>query len=200
MRRLVLDSAHQLFAENGYHATTTRQIAQRAGVGEPVIYRNFGSKAGLFEAAILTPFKEFIDDWARTWDRRPAATADHESLTRSFVKGYYALVEEHKDLLGTLIAARVQGADSELDRIAAEVSANVAESLRVMRRVLLEHGGARDYKGLDPPATVAVAAGAVMSQVLLSDWIFAPDERPPSRARRIEELTQMLLHGVAGRE
>lgn len=195
----MLKAAHQLFAAQGYHGTTTKRIAAEAGVGEPVIFRNFGTKAGLFEEAILKPFTEFITEWAAGWDRRPPRSSDPEVITRSFVKGFYGVVEEHRDLLGTLIAARVQGGDRVLDRIAADVSRAVADGLRIMRRVLLDHGEAREYRRLDPPMTVAVAAGAVMSIVLLDDWLFPDYERRPSRSRQIEELTQMLLHGIAHR-
>lgn len=195
----MLKAAHQLFTAQGYHGTTTRQIAEEAGVGEPVIFRNFGTKAGLFEAAILKPFTEFISDWATGWDRRPPTSSDPEVITRSFVKGFYAVVEEHRELLRTLIAARVQGGESVLDRIAADVSQALADGLRVMRRVLLVQGEPRAYKNLDPPMTVAVAAGSVMSMLLLDDWLFPAHERRPSKTRQIDELTQMLLHGIAHR-
>jgi AcrR family transcriptional regulator len=197
---LVLKAAHQLFATQGYHGTTTRQIAEEAGVGEPVIFRNFGSKAGLFEKAILTPFTEFINGWVVLWDREPPASTDPEKIVRSFVTGFIDVVDEHRELIRTLIAARVQGGDSELGRISAEVSDSLADGLRVMRRALLDQGAARDYKRLDPPVTVAVSAGAVMSMVLLDDWLFPAHERRPSRARQIDELTQMLLHGIAHRD
>jgi AcrR family transcriptional regulator len=200
VRELVLKAAHQLFTEQGYHGTTTKQIAVEAGVGEPVIFRNFGTKAELFQEAILKPFTEFITNWAADWDRRPPKSSDPEVITSSFVKGFYAVVQEHRNLLGTLIAARVQGGDRVLDRIAADVSQALADGLRIMRRVLLDHGQAREYKSLDPPMTVAVAAGAVMSIVLLDDWLFPGYERRPSKTRQIEELTQMLLHGIAHRD
>ena len=200
VRELVLKAAHQLFTEHGYHGTTTKQIALEAGVGEPVIFRNFGTKAGLFQEAILKPFTEFITEWAEGWDRQPPSSNDPEVITRSFVKGFYAVVEEHRDLLGTLLAARVQGGDRVLDQIASDVSAAVADGLRVMRRVLLDHGQAREYKSLDPPVSVAVAAGAVLSIVLLDDWLFPSYERSPSKARKLEELAQMLLHGIAHRD
>lgn len=199
VRELVLKAAHQLFTEQGYHGTTTREIAEEAGVGEPVIFRNFGTKAGLFEAAILKPFTEFITGWAANWDRRPPTSNDPEVITRSFVKGFYALVEEHRELLRTLIAARVQGGDSVLDQISVDVSQSLAAALRVMRRVLLAHGEPLAYKNLDPPMSVAVAAGSVMSMLLLDDWLFPAHERRPSKSRQIEELTQMLLHGIAHR-
>lgn len=198
MRNLVLKAAHKLFTARGYHGTTTKQIAEEAGVGEPVIFRNFGTKAGLFEEAVLKPFTEFIDEWASSWDRRTPST-DPELIVRSFVRGIYGHVQEHRELLRTLMAARVQGGEKVLDRIAADVSQQYADALRVMRRVVLEQGAARDYKRIDPPVTVAVAAGAVMSVLLLDDWLFPNHERRPSKARQIEELTQMLLHGIAHR-
>ena len=199
VQNLVLKAAHKLFTDRGYHGTTTKQIAEEAGVGEPVIFRNFGTKAGLFEEAVLKPFTEFIDEWATSWDRKPPAT-DAEVIVRSFVKGIYGHVEEHRELLRTLMAARVQGGEKVLDKIAAEVSQQYADALRVMRRVVLEQGAARDYRSIDPPVTVAVAAGAVMSVLLLDDWLFPGHERRPSKTRQIEELTRMLLHGIAHRD
>jgi AcrR family transcriptional regulator len=199
VQELVLKAAHHLFTTKGYHGTKTREIAQEAGVGEPVIFRNFGSKAQLFEEAILKPFVEFIDHWAAEWERKTPPSADPEMITRSFVKGFYALVAEHRELLRTLNSARAQGGDSVLDTIAAEVSYSVADSLRVMRRVLLQHGEAREYKNLDPPVSVAIAAGSVMSLILFDDWLFPQHERRPSKARQIDELSRMLLHGIAHR-
>lgn len=197
---MLLKTAYRLFSEQGYHGTTTRQIADESGVGEPVLFRHFGSKAGLFEAAILNPFTEFVSDWAASWDRKPPVSTDAQVITRSFVRGFYTVVEDHRELLRTLIAARARGGDVEFARIAAEVSERFADGLRVMRRILLQHGEPRDYKNLDPPLTVAVASGAVMSLLLLDDWLFPGHERRPSKRRQIDELTQMLLHGIAHRE
>jgi AcrR family transcriptional regulator len=198
-QELLLKAANRLFSEQGYHGTTTKHLAEEAGVGEPVLFRHFGSKAGLFEAAILKPFTEFVSEWADSWDRRPPASTDAEVITRSFVEGFYTVVDDHRELLWTLIAARAQGGDKELGRIAAEVSDRFADELRVMRRTVLQHGEPRDYKNLDPPLTVAVASGAVMSVLLFEDWLFPRHEGRPSRAKRIDELTAMLLHGIAHR-
>lgn len=198
-QELLLKTAHRLFTAQGYHGTTTKQIADESGVGEPVLFRHFGSKAGLFEAAILKPFTEFVTDWAASWDRKPPSSTDALVITRSFVKGFYAVVEDHRDLMRTLVAARVQGADRELERISAEFSEHFADGLRVMRRILLQHGEPRDYQHLDPPLTVAVACGSVMSLLLLDDWLFPGHERRPGKSRQINELTQMLLHGIAHR-
>ena len=46
----VLRAASDLFAERGYAATTTRAIAERAGVNEVTIFRRFENKLGVLKA------------------------------------------------------------------------------------------------------------------------------------------------------
>jgi AcrR family transcriptional regulator len=46
----VLTAAAELFAERGYGQTSTRAIAERAGVNEVTIFRRFATKAGILRA------------------------------------------------------------------------------------------------------------------------------------------------------
>jgi AcrR family transcriptional regulator len=163
-----------------------------------VIFRHFGSKAELFEMTILTPFSAFVDDWATTWDAKTTAATDPEQVAEAFVKGFFNLADEHKELLRTLVAARINGVDPGLAEVATRVGAKLANSLGLVRRVLLEHGAARHFRTVDAPVTVAVAVGSVLSLVLLDDWLFSHNQRRPGKARQIQEATQMLLYGVAG--
>lgn len=48
--RRVVVAARELFAERGYAATTTRAIAERAGVNEVTLFRRFTNKAGVLRA------------------------------------------------------------------------------------------------------------------------------------------------------
>lgn len=50
-RQALRDAATELFAERGYDRTTVRDIATRAGVNQALLFRYFGSKEALFEAA-----------------------------------------------------------------------------------------------------------------------------------------------------
>ena len=52
-----------VFAEYGYHAATTQEIAKRSGVNEVTLFRRYGGKAALLNAALShtlarTPFAE----------------------------------------------------------------------------------------------------------------------------------------------
>jgi AcrR family transcriptional regulator len=67
----IVRAACKLFACQGYHATSTREIAQLAGVSENTIFRHFSSKEGLFWATLQFHFaglelpKELLDELAQ---------------------------------------------------------------------------------------------------------------------------------------
>ncbi|HYO64215.1 MAG TPA: helix-turn-helix domain-containing protein [Pyrinomonadaceae bacterium] len=51
-RRQVVDVAMRLFSERGFRGTTTKEIAQAAGVSEAIIFRHFATKEELYTAII----------------------------------------------------------------------------------------------------------------------------------------------------
>jgi AcrR family transcriptional regulator len=57
-RQLLLDAASRRFTQDGYAATTVRDIADDAGVNVALISRYFTSKEGLFEACLTTAVDE----------------------------------------------------------------------------------------------------------------------------------------------
>lgn len=48
----ILQTALELFAKEGYQATTTQKIAKQARVSEGLLFKHFGNKAGLLDAII----------------------------------------------------------------------------------------------------------------------------------------------------
>ncbi|PRY54977.1 TetR family transcriptional regulator [Glycomyces artemisiae] len=53
-RSALLDAARRRFAEHGFDGTGVREIAADAGVDATLIFRYFGSKQDLFDAALAT--------------------------------------------------------------------------------------------------------------------------------------------------
>jgi len=49
-RRRMLEAARDLLLEQGYAATTLAQVAERAGVAAPTVYKAFANKPGLVKA------------------------------------------------------------------------------------------------------------------------------------------------------
>jgi AcrR family transcriptional regulator len=61
-RLAVEDAAIELFMEQGYHATSMRQIADNVGLALGGIYNHFKSKEEIFEAVIIDkhPYKKIL--------------------------------------------------------------------------------------------------------------------------------------------
>lgn len=61
LRRRILDVAVELFIEQGYDKTTTRQIIQKAGILNGSLYHLFKNKEEIFSAAITEALWEAVD-------------------------------------------------------------------------------------------------------------------------------------------
>lgn len=58
-KQKLLDAALEAFSENGFKGTSTRDIAERAGVHHPLITYHFKNKEELWRAAVDRIFTEF---------------------------------------------------------------------------------------------------------------------------------------------
>jgi len=65
-RRALLEAATEVFAERGFEAAATKEIAQRAGCSESLIFRYFGDKQGIFEQAVSQQITEAEDKVAES--------------------------------------------------------------------------------------------------------------------------------------
>ncbi len=68
-RGAIVEAAIKQFAKNGFRGTTTRQLAQAAGVSEPVLYMHFETKRDLY-SAIIGHLAQAVES------REPAAVLD----------------------------------------------------------------------------------------------------------------------------
>lgn len=59
-RMQIIETSHKLFLSQGYKQTTTKQIADLAGVNESTIFRLFGNKENLFHQSIAHYTSEML--------------------------------------------------------------------------------------------------------------------------------------------
>lgn len=97
----LLDAAIQAFSENGFKGTSTRDIADRAGVHHPLITYHFKNKDQLWRAATDRIFREFhislVKAMAEVPEVDPKARA--EAFIRTYVKHAYGQPALHKIIL-----------------------------------------------------------------------------------------------------
>ena len=61
-RKLILAAAQEVFARSNLKGARTRDIARAADVNQATIFEHFESKEALFQAAVMQPLKESIDE------------------------------------------------------------------------------------------------------------------------------------------
>jgi AcrR family transcriptional regulator len=73
----VLDAALIEFAERGLEGTSTEDIARRAGISQPYLFRLFGTKKALFTATVTRCFRETLEMFQRAAEGRRGEEALH---------------------------------------------------------------------------------------------------------------------------
>lgn len=192
-RRLLLDAARELFARKDYRSTTTREIAEAAGVSEYLLFRHFGSKAGLFREALVLPFTNFVDEFGRTWQSVVPEQTDEEELARHFVEQLYDVIVEHRGLLLTLAASETFS-DNE---IADAGITDIRRAIAVLGQISTEGMRLRGLRSSQPDLPAHSTVAMIVGMVALRSTFFGTNQ--PPRGAIIDELVQASLHGFLHR-
>jgi AcrR family transcriptional regulator len=60
-REEILDAALEVFADQGLHGASTEEIARRAGISQPYVFRLFGTKKDLYIAGVARCFRQTLE-------------------------------------------------------------------------------------------------------------------------------------------
>lgn len=86
-RRTIVAAAQSLFREEGHYEFPLDAVAERAGVSTRTLLRHFGSRDGLFEAALA-------DAESQVMRSRQAAPGDLDGALRALVDHYEEMGDE----------------------------------------------------------------------------------------------------------
>ena len=121
-RRRILDTAIEAFAIDGYEGVSTRRLAERAGVNLPAIQYYFGSKEGLYRAAIGHIIRQIEERMAPIAERVRTVLAEGDTSREELL----ALLHELLDAFAALVVGgehlesrRLLFARAEIERTAA---------------------------------------------------------------------------------
>lgn len=127
----ILTVAEQVFADNGYQATTMDDIAERVGVTKPLIYDYFGSKDGLLIACVDKARAELADATEDAFHALPAKSS-LEAVMRAGIATFFEFIDHHA-LAFQLIhheSAAAMSTGADIERIRAQQSAVLVRGLR----------------------------------------------------------------------
>jgi AcrR family transcriptional regulator len=194
-RRLLLESAKDLFSRQGYSTTSTREIADHAGVSETLMFRYFGSKAGLFREALVVPFIEYVEDLNAKWQSGELDSLSNEGFAQQLVGDLFDLFRANRGLVVML-----WDADSQSPKDLAETGVyEIEKELKVLARLGAAETVRRENLPLDSHDLATRSMLAMVAGMAVFGKAFY-GKRPPSRNAIVEELTQSVLYGRMYRE
>lgn len=180
-RQKLLHVTCRLFAESGYQGTTTRRIADAAGVNEVTLFRHFGSKDALIRAALSTMGGRPGPVLANDADD-PAAELNRWGLEVFY--HYY----EHRNLIRRLMGEMVERQ---------ELGVCVMEDCGREYNQLVAFFKSLQARGLTTPDLCAEAAAGMFLSALLTNALWRdvwPDvPHPEENVRHYAKLAALAV-------
>jgi AcrR family transcriptional regulator len=192
VRELLLEAAEEMFCSHGFDYSSTKRIAERAGVAEVLLFRHFGSKAQLFREAVVEPMVSALRQYSDQWygyDRSYAA----KRPVHDFVEMFFGTLSQRRGSAFALTAA-----SNYSSGVLEDAGAPLADVLQAVEQVVVQEVARFGYEGLNPPITARVGVGSVLAAAVFRGWLFGQgaDVADAAAARELEAL---LMHGVRNR-
>jgi AcrR family transcriptional regulator len=186
-KRQLLAQAKQLFVTLGYQNTTTDKIARAAGVSEPVLYRHFNSKKGLF----LEVLQEIREATLTRWLAETSELHDPLAKLRRIIDLYLGTTREHAIEFRIVHRTLIETDDEE---IGAFLRSFYLDSERLLARVIGEGQQAGVFRpSLDPRVGAWEVIRTALSYTLTAPLGIPLYEEPNYIERAIDCLLQCLL-------
>ncbi|WNC16285.1 TetR/AcrR family transcriptional regulator [Brevibacillus brevis] len=121
----IISAAIEVFAEIGYYRATTAQVAKRAEISQPYIFRFFSTKEALLLAALEVSWTRVIDSF-----RKVVESASPEQLESGLIRAYEDILSAYQNE----ILLQMQAQTIREDAIQEEMRKGFGE----VRRMVLE--------------------------------------------------------------
>jgi AcrR family transcriptional regulator len=146
----VLDAAMVEFAEHGFEGASTEDIARRAGISQPYLFRLFGTKKELFKASVARCLREALELFQRAAEGKRGKDA-----LEAIGEAYREQLEQDRFRLRAQMNAYVACDDPEIRDV---VRAGFGDLVAYVRRV----------SGADWPTVWSFFATGMLLNVLAS--------------------------------
>ena len=111
----VLDAALVEFAERGYEGTSTEDIARRAGISQPYLFRLFGTKKDLYIASVGRCYRDTLALFQRAAEGRRG-----EEALRAIGEAYREQLETNRVWLRAQMQGYAASEDPDIRRVVRE--------------------------------------------------------------------------------
>jgi AcrR family transcriptional regulator len=186
-REDILYHAKTVFARCGYADASTGELARASEVTEPMLYKHFGSKKGLFQAVL----KEFGTQFLTALQERIAQRAEKDILDalEHVTDDYSAAIKADAETQRILFQAVTESRDPEIARRIGGHNRTVYGFIHQLVECACEQG----Y--IDPTINLDAATWGYMSMILSIQYALMLNlSREVALVQR--EISQIWLRGL----
>jgi len=192
-RDKILETAIRLFSERGFNGTTTKEIAEEAGVNEALIFRYFSTKRELYGAIIerkieepgievpIETYKETKDDWL---------------IFRSIALRMFDCVEKDPTFMRLLYFSALEG--HELSDMFFDTYVEYLNML--LSDYIEERISEGAFKKLNPLLAARAFMGMVINHIVKQELFGEKKRRKLEREEAVETFVQIFLNGIRRRK
>lgn len=180
----ILAAAAEVFAQHGFRGSTTRRIADAAGVNEITLFRQFGSK----EALIRESMRHMTQSVGLS--KLPEVPVDPEAELTDWSESYI----QHLRLRSSIIRKTMGEIEErpEMSECASYVPRKASDELCLYLTALKRDG--RTTEEFDPKTAAAMLMGAIFADAMGRPMM--PDVYPQPEGKAAHMYATLLLRAI----
>jgi AcrR family transcriptional regulator len=183
----ILKAAQQLFAKQGYDGTTTRDLAQVAGVAEGTLFRHFTNKKAILVEVASQGWVELLTDLLTELSEMGSYKAVDQVMRKRM------LSLGHNTNLMRVCFMEAQFHDDLKEQIQAEVIDKMMDVSEAFFQTAIDRG---IYRPLDAKIIARVFLGMFMVAGFSQATIMSADASPETMKQMAEGIADIFLNGV----
>jgi AcrR family transcriptional regulator len=185
-RSAILQAAHDLFVEQGYHGTSMRQVASRAGLALGGLYNHFPSKEAVFEAVFVAyhPYHQVLPYIQQ------AQGAKFEDVVHDAAARMVEVARGRPDFLNLMFIEMVEMKSAHVQNM---VNSLFPVGLQIVQRLMQIDPEA--LRPIPPPMLVRSFIGLFFSY-FFTEILFATAGPAEFRQDAMRHLVDIYLHGI----
>ncbi|MEH2439802.1 TetR/AcrR family transcriptional regulator [Nostoc sp.] len=186
-RTRILQAAQRLFAAQGFDGTTTRDLAQAAGVAEGTLFRHFSNKKAILVEVATSGWVEILTDLLTELSEMGSYKAVAQVMRRRMWN-----FQKNADLMRVCFM-EVQFHPDLRDRIQLEVITKMTDVGEAFFQTAMDKG---IYRQGNAKLVAKVFLGMFAIAGFSNNTIMEPDASPQQMQEMAEGLADIFLNGV----
>ncbi|MBN4006774.1 TetR/AcrR family transcriptional regulator [Nostoc sp. LPT] len=190
-RTRILQAAQRLFASQGFDGTTTRDLAQAAGIAEGTLFRHFPNKKAILVEVATSGWVEILTDLLTELSEMGSYKAVAQVMRRRMWN-----FQKNADLMRVCFM-EVQFHPDLRDRIQSEVITKMTDVGEAFFQTAMDKG---IYRQGDAKLVAKVFLGMFAIAGFSNNTLIEPDASPQQMQEMAEGLADIFLNGVLAKD